>query len=119
MKKSLLGLVTLLLLASVSAYAQTVTGKVTSAADGAPIPGASVLIKGTSIGTATDTGGNFTLDVTGAPNSVFVISFIGFLTQEVPVSNQTTVNVSLQEDATQLSEVVVTALGIEKDAKTL
>lgn len=119
MKKSLLGLVTLLLLASVSAYAQTVTGKVTSATDGAPIPGASVLIKGTSIGTATDTGGNFTLDVTGSPNSVFVISFIGFLTQEVPVSNQTTVNVALQEDATQLSEVVVTALGIEKDAKTL
>lgn len=119
MKKSLLGLVTLLLLTSASAFAQTVTGKVTSAADGAPVPGASVLIKGTSIGTATDTGGSFTLDITGSQNSVLVVSFIGFLTQEVPVQNQTTVNVNLQEDATQLSEVVVTALGIEKDSKTL
>jgi TonB-linked SusC/RagA family outer membrane protein len=119
MKKSLLGLVALLLLTSVSALAQTVTGKVTSAADGAPIPGASVLIKGTSIGTATDTEGNFTLDVAGSSNSVLVVSFIGFLTQEVSVQNQTTVNVALKEDATQLSEVVVTALGIEKDSKTL
>ncbi|MCD9019419.1 SusC/RagA family TonB-linked outer membrane protein [Parachryseolinea silvisoli] len=119
MKKSLLGLVTLLLLASVSAYAQTVTGKVTSATDGAPIPGVSVIIKGTSVGTSTDTEGKFTLTAPSAANDVLVISFIGFATQEISVQDRTNIDVVLKEDATELNEVVVTALGIERDRKSL
>jgi TonB-linked SusC/RagA family outer membrane protein len=119
MKKSLLGLVTLLLLASVSAFAQTVTGKVTSATDGAPIPGVSVIIKGTSVGTSTDTEGKFTLTAPSAANDVLVISFIGFATQEFSLQNRTNVDVVLKEDATELNEVVVTALGIERDRKSL
>jgi TonB-linked SusC/RagA family outer membrane protein len=119
MKKSLLGLVTLLLLASVSAFAQTVTGKVTSATDGAPIPGVSVIIKGTSVGTSTDTEGKFTLTAPSAANDVLVISFIGFATQEISLQDRTNVDVVLKEDATELNEVVVTALGIEKDRKSL
>jgi TonB-linked SusC/RagA family outer membrane protein len=97
------------------AHAQvTVSGKIVSGEDQSPIPGANVLIKGTSNGTISDAEGRFTI---AAPSStdVLVISFVGFKTQEVNLEGRTTIDVSLQSDATQLSEVVVTALGIEKD----
>ena len=102
------------------AYGQnvTVSGKVTSAADGAPVPGVNVLVKGTSTGTTTDSDGAYTINASSA-NSVLVFSFIGFTSQEVPVGTQTTLNVSLVEDATQLGEVVVTALGIEKSKEQI
>jgi TonB-linked SusC/RagA family outer membrane protein len=119
MKKHLLKLTLLLLFASVSAFAQQqVTGKVTSAADGSPIPGVSVLVKGSTAGTTTDADGKFTVNApTGA--ETLVISFIGFATQEVSILNKSNVDVALQEDATELTEVVVTALGIERDKKEL
>jgi len=119
MKKRLLKLVLLLLLASGTAYAQTVTGTVTSAADGGAVPGVSVLIKGTTTGTATDADGGFTLAVSDPANSVLVISFIGFATQEVALQGRTSIDVVLQEDVSQLDEVVVTALGITRDKKEL
>lgn len=120
MKKRLLRLVTLLLIASVTtAYAQNVTGRVTSAADGSPIPGVSVLVKGTTAGTATDNEGNFSLQVADPANAVLVISFIGFATQEVAVQHRTSIQISLAEDISQLNEVVVTALGIEREKKEL
>lgn len=120
MKRCLLQVVALLLLTSAVAYAQTtVTGKVTSAADGSAVPGASVLVKGTATGTTTDAEGNYSLAVPDGGNAVLVVSFIGFATQEVPVGNQTTINITLQEDVAQLGEVVVTALGIEKETKGL
>ncbi|SHG85408.1 TonB-linked outer membrane protein, SusC/RagA family [Chryseolinea serpens] len=119
MKKRLLQLLFLLTLASASAYAQTVTGTVTAAGDGTPVPGVSVLLKGSSSGTTTDSEGKFTLTVPDPQNSVLVLSFIGFATQEVTVGNQTTLNIVLKEDATELSEVVVTALGVERETKTL
>ena len=117
MKKRLLKLVFLLLLASSAAYAQTVTGKVTSATDGSPVPGVSILVKGTTTGTSTDSDGNFSLNASSG--STLVLSFIGYKTREVVLGNETSLNITLEEDITQLNEVVVTALGIEKETKSL
>ncbi|HEU5147350.1 MAG TPA: carboxypeptidase-like regulatory domain-containing protein, partial [Chryseosolibacter sp.] len=119
MKKRLLGFVVIFLVASASVMAQqTVSGRVTTSVDGSPLPGVSVLVKGTTTGTSTDSDGRFTINV---PNNdaVLVLSFIGFTTQEVPVGNQTNISVEMSEDATELSEVVVTALGIEREKKAL
>lgn len=91
----------------------TVSGKVTSAADGSPIPGVNVLVKGTSTGTTTDSEGAYTINA-GNTSAVLVFSFIGFTSKEVAVDTQTSIDVSLTEDATQLGEVIITALGIEK-----
>lgn len=88
--------------------AQTVTGTV---ADGTgPLPGASVLIKGTTNGTQTDFDGNYTLDNVDG-NAVLVFSYIGFKTVEIPVNGQSTINVTMEEDAAALDEVVVTGYG--------
>ena len=102
------------LLFSMSVFAQDrrVTGKI-SGADG-PIPGANVLLKGTSTGTSTDANGDFTLSVRGA-NPVLVISAIGSKTQEVIIGNRTAVDLTLADDATALDEVVVT--GYTTDTK--
>lgn len=118
MKQCLPKLIVLLLLCSASAMAQTVTGRVTSGDDGSPLPGVSVIVKGSTIGTTSDAAGRYTINVPDE-NSVLVVSFIGFATQEVTVGSQTTIDITLQEDATQLSEVVVTALGVPREAKTL
>lgn len=93
----------------------TVSGVVRDAQ--APLPGVSILEKGTTQGTASDAEGKFTISVN--PDAVLVFSFIGLKTAEVPVNNRTTVEVTLEDDATALSEVVVTALGVPKDVKTL
>jgi TonB-linked SusC/RagA family outer membrane protein len=93
----------------------TVSGTVSSA-DG-PLPGVGIIEKGTSKGTATDQNGNFTLSVD--PSAVLVFSFIGFQTQEIPVNGQTLINVQMVEDVTALQEIVVTALGVKKETKSL
>ncbi len=82
-----------------------------------PLPGVSVLVKGTTNGTATDAAGKFRLDV--PPSGTLVFSYIGYQNQEVAVGNQTDLTVDLAPDVTNLNEVVVTALGIERQAKTL
>lgn len=88
-----------------------ISGKVTDQ-NGAGIPGATVLIEGSSTGTATDIEGAFSLD---APEgSVLLISFIGYQTQRVTVGNQTAVNIVLQEDLSSLDEVVVVGYGTQK-----
>ena len=119
MKKRLLNLAVLLLLAGASAMAQTVSGKVTSSADGASIPGASVLVKGTSTGTSTDADGKFVINVSDASNQVLIVTFIGFASQEIAIGGRSVIDVGLEEDATELGEVVVTALGIARETKTL
>jgi len=88
-----------------------VSGKVTSE-DGEPLPGVSVLVKGTSTGTATSADGTYQLTVPETATLVF--SFIGYTTEEVAVNNRTTINVSLQPDIKALSEVVVVAYGTQK-----
>ena len=77
-----------------------------------PVIGASILEKGTSNGTVTDIDGNFSLNV--QPGATLVISYIGFVTQEIPVGNQSTINVTMKEDDTQLEEVVVVGYGVQK-----
>ena len=98
--------------------AQTVkvTGTVTSGEDGEPIIGATILVKGTNIGTITDLNGKFSLDVP-EENKILQISFVGMTMQEVAVKPQ--VMVVLQADVTDLDEVVVTALGLTREKKSL
>ncbi len=106
-------------MACTSAMAQyTVSGKITSGEDQSPIPGANILVKGTTTGTISDANGDFTVNANSA-NDILVFSFVGFATQEVAINNRTSFNVLLESDAKQLSEVVVTALGIEKEAAKL
>jgi len=93
-----------------------ITGKVTDAS-GAPLPGVSVVIKSTTQGTVTDADGNYSLSGVPAGASL-VFSFVGMKQQEVPVSGQTAVIV-MEDDAVGIDEVVVTALGISRDKKTL
>jgi len=85
-----------------------VTGKVTSP-DGQGLPGVSIIIKGTTNGVASDVEGNYSIEA--ANTDVLVISYIGFVTQEVTVGTRTQINVSLQEDQKVLNEVVVTGYG--------
>ena len=94
-----------------------VTGVVLDS-NGQPLPGANVLEKGTSNGTQTDFDGAFSINVAGQ-NSTLVISYIGFSSQEIAVGSQSNISISLSEDAAQLGEVVVTALGISRDKKAL
>ncbi|UGU15682.1 SusC/RagA family TonB-linked outer membrane protein [Sinomicrobium kalidii] len=97
---------------------QTLNGKVVDAS-GQPLPGASVMEKGTSNGVATDFDGNFTINVSGN-NAVLIVSYIGFVTREVTVPDDSnTVTISLKEDAQGLDEVVVTALGITREEKKI
>lgn len=84
-----------------------VKGKILDS-NGFPLPGASILVKGTSTGTQTDFDGNFNIDV--ANGSLLVVSYVGYITEEVPVYSST-INLNLQEDATTLEEVVVTGYG--------
>ncbi|MFN8346725.1 MAG: SusC/RagA family TonB-linked outer membrane protein [Spirosomataceae bacterium] len=119
MKKSLLLLMLGIWLCVIHGYAQnrTVTGKVTAEADDSPLPGVSVLVKGTNTGSTTNAEGNFQLQVPA--NATLVFSFIGYSSKEVAVGNQSTINVTLTDDIKQLGEVVVTAVGIERSNKTL
>lgn len=116
MKKGL-SLVILILLISGFAMSQTVSGRVTTTGGNA-LPGVSVLVKGTTTGLSTDSDGRYTIAVPDA-SGVLVFSFIGFITEEVEVGSRTSIDVVLEEDLTQLSEVVITALGIPRETKTL
>lgn len=91
-----------------------VSGKVLSGEDQSPIPGVNVLVKGSTNGTITDVNGTYSITV-GSSSDVIVFSFVGFTSQEVSINGRSTVDVTLATDATQLAEVVVTALGIEKN----
>ncbi|TLU99619.1 SusC/RagA family TonB-linked outer membrane protein [Dyadobacter luticola] len=106
----------LLLTAQLYAQDRAVTGKVT-ADDGSTLPGVNISLKGTTRGTTTDAQGQYTINA--EPSATLVFSFIGFQTQEAPVGSQTTINISLKNDISQLQEVVVTALGQEKKRNEL
>ncbi|MGS2761014.1 SusC/RagA family TonB-linked outer membrane protein [Sinomicrobium sp. M5D2P9] len=92
---------------------QGITGQVTSASDGQPLPGASVIIKGTTKGVITDFDGNYELE-TGSPDAVLVFSYVGFKSQEIAINGKEVVNVSLEEDLAELDEVVVIGYGTQK-----
>lgn len=97
-------------------FQQQVTGVITDD-QGQPMPGANVIEKGTTNGTQTDFDGNYSIEVQG--DAILIFSYIGFKTIEIPVADQTTLNISLVEDSAQLEEVVVTALGISREKKSL
>ncbi|MEL7269408.1 MAG: SusC/RagA family TonB-linked outer membrane protein [Bacteroidota bacterium] len=103
---------------SIIAQGKSVTGTVTDAATGSPLPGINVVEKGTSNGTSTDFDGNYTINTTSG-DAVLVFSALGYLDQEVTVGTQSTINVSMQDDVENLDEVVVTALGIKRERKAL
>ena len=96
---------------------KTVSGTVTDAADGSPLPGVSIVEQGTTNGTQTDFDGIYTINV--STGSVLVFSFVGMGTQTVTVGASNTIDVQMQEDASQLDEVVVTALGVKRQKKSL
>jgi ferric enterobactin receptor len=105
------------LVTQVVAQQKIITGKVTSATDGEPVPGATVKIKGTSVVTTTDPRGAFSIQAN--PGQVLVFSFIGSTTQEATVGSNNSINIKLQENTSALSEVVVTANNISRDRKSL
>jgi TonB-dependent starch-binding outer membrane protein SusC len=115
MRKSLLVL-GLLLFCVITGQAQerTVSGKVTSSEDGSPLPGVNVVVKGTTIGTSTDSNGNYSIEISGLQN-VLVFTFIGLQTQEVQIGSRTQIDVSMQSDVAQLTEVIVT--GYREESK--
>ncbi len=110
-------LVTFLMMQAAQAQDRRVTGKVISSKDKQPVPGVNILVRNTELGTTTDGDGNFTLNAPAGATLVF--SSIGFAGQTVPIGNQTQLTVTLQEAEQSLGEVVVTALGIKKEAKRL
>lgn len=107
----------LLWLMSLSAMAQNITGKVTNVTDGSPLPGVTVVEKGSTKGTVTDAQGQYTLNA--AAEATLIFSYLGYVSQEIPVGGRTTVDVAMKEDTKSLNEVVVTALGIQRDKKAL
>lgn len=94
-----------------------VTGTVSST-DGELLPGVSVVLKGTTTGVSTDFDGNYSINVPGN-DAVLLFSYIGMSSKEVPVGSQNTLNVSLEPSSEALDEVVVTALGISREKKSL
>lgn len=101
---------------SVFAQGRNITGTVTDDQGGA-LPGATVVVKGTTTGTSSDVGGKYALTV--APDATLLVTYIGFLAQEVRVEGKSELNVRLTPDSRQLNEVVVTALNIKREQKSL
>jgi len=112
MKKLILSMLITMLVSSFVFAQRTVSGTVSEASG--PLPGASVLVKGSTSGTTTDFDGKYSIDVPN-DNAILVFSFLGYITQEVLVGDKTTINITLSEDAQTLQEVVVTALGFKEN----
>jgi TonB-linked SusC/RagA family outer membrane protein len=121
MKKSVLLVVLAVFVTGYTLFAQVkpVTGTVTSAVPGeGVIPGVTVLVKGTTLGALTDANGNYSIGVPSGANTL-VFSYIGMKTQEIQIGGRSVVDVVMESELTNLNEVVVTALGIKREAKAL
>jgi TonB-linked SusC/RagA family outer membrane protein len=118
MKRILLLSVVFMVTFSVTWAQRTVTGTVTGADDGTPVPGVNVIVKGTAAGTVTDIDGMYQISVP-VDGGILVFSFIGLATEEVEIGNQSTINMVMSADIKQLTEVVVTALGVSREKKAL
>lgn len=116
MKKQLLLL--LFSIFAVAAFARPVTGTVTQESDGEPLIGVTVAVKGTSVVTATDIDGKYSIEVPG-DNSVLTFNYVGMTPASVPVGNRSVVDVKMTDNATVLNEVVVTAMGQTQEKKKL
>ena len=121
MKKHLFWVILLLASICQQAWAQdrTISGKVTDRSTGQGLPGVTIIVKGQpTIGTSTNSDGVYSLSVPSTANTL-VYSFVGYATQEAPITGTNTVNLGLATDTKQLNEVVVTALGIERNRNSL
>ncbi|MGN6266589.1 MAG: SusC/RagA family TonB-linked outer membrane protein [Ginsengibacter sp.] len=119
MRKLVTALLVLLFLQlshTASAQERTISGNVVSP-DATPVAGASVIIKGATIGTHADANGNFTIKA--SPSDVLIVSSVGYTAKEVKVGNSSTLSITLELAKSELQEVVVTALGIKKERKAL
>ncbi len=94
-----------------SSFAQTVTGVISDV--NGPLPGVNVLVKGTTNGTSTDFDGKYTIDNIAA-DAILVVSYIGYITQEISVNGRSSINISMQEDASQLEEIILIGYGRQK-----
>lgn len=114
MKKVLLGFaLSFLTIVSVLAQSKTITGRVTSAEEPEGIPGASVVVKGTTQGTITDLDGSYSISVPDNANTL-VFSFVGYLTKEMSIGSNSVINVTMDTDVKVLNEVVVTGYGTQE-----
>jgi len=100
------------------AQVKTVTGRITSADDGNPIPGVTVIVKEAETGVITNIDGEYSIEVP-ANGQILKFSFVGMISQEVAIGEQTKIDAVLQTDFVKVDEVVVTALGIRKEKKAL
>lgn len=113
--KKILMLFSLLILAGSFAMAQTVliTGTVTGSEDGLPLPGVNITVKGTTVGAISGADGKYSLSAPASAQSL-VFSFIGFVTQEVPIEGKTKIDIVLRQDLYNVEEVVVVAYGTQQ-----
>ncbi len=116
MKNLLQIIVVLFLSIQLNAQQKTITGTVTAAEDGMPLPGASVIVKGASNGSQTDFNGKYSIKANHG--DVLVFSYVGYKTQEIIVGNSTLINLAFEESG-QLNEVVITGQGINRSKKSL
>ena len=91
---------------------KNITGKVTDGTTNEPLPGVSILIKGTTTGSITDLNGNFSIQA--SDNDILVVSYVGYLTEEVTVGSQSEISVTLSPDIIGLDEVVVVGYGVQQ-----
>lgn len=117
MKRILLLSIVWLIAIGVAWAQQSVSGRVVSKTEGDPLPGVAIKVKGTGTGTVTDIDGQYRIDV--PTNATLIFSFVGYNNQEIPVQGRSVIDVQLAEDVETLSEVVVTALGIERSKNEL
>ncbi|BAX78983.1 SusC/RagA family TonB-linked outer membrane protein [Labilibaculum antarcticum] len=118
--KKMIGLFVLLIfmgLQVVTAQSKQITGTITSAEDGLGMPGVSVVLKGTTIGASTDIDGRYSLEAKST--DILLISFVGMITQEIKVGDKTVINVVMETESIGMDEVVVTALGVTREKKSL
>ncbi len=115
MKKLCVFLASLLLVGIQMVQAQTVriTGTVTSSEDGMPLPGVSVIVKGTTIGGSTDVNGKYEISAPANAQSL-TFSFIGFVTQDLAIAGRTVIDAVMESESKQIEEVVITAMGVKK-----
>jgi TonB-linked SusC/RagA family outer membrane protein len=120
MRKRILLSLALFVCSLVAVYAQQkmIRGKVVGAEDNIPLPGVSVVVKGTTNGTVTDAQGNYQISTSQSAQAL-IFSFVGYAAQEISIGNSSTIDVKLSVDTKQLSEVVVTAAGIQREKKAL
>lgn len=97
---------------------RTISGSISTADEGAPLPGVNILVKWSSIGSVSDIQGRYQIEVPDTA-SMLVISFVGYETQEIGIVNESVIDIAMNQDPIALQEVVITALGIPKEKRSL